>query len=262
MKDISKNAELSPGQEARIAAIVVKHGNRAFPKADSGAEIDFRPLFLAEPIDPMALRRYFQAQDAMAQASAKRSAEMMAEIRAVFTPTQRERIAAFLLAHPDPFGGPSASAGEASRSNRPAAEFGTVFGPLLEGVSLTAEQQQRVAKLQAAFEAGAAPKEADFYPQRIVAFLRDRDVEAHLESSGMPGRSRMPVDEILEAVSSLDHSQREAIIANGLSHGWPLYDKLLIFKREFARELDCARGHSGRCLDAVGTPARPCLGRR
>lgn len=210
LQDLSKDAGISPAQQARISAIAFKYKNLPAPKASDGKQPDFRPLFLADPLDVKALRGYFAATHAGGQEARMRNADMMAEVRDVLAPEQREHVAAFLLAHPDPLQGPPAA-----REKAPFPETRDVFGmmidQLLEGVTLRADQAQRRDALKSAFLRNSAPKEPDFYLKKIVGFIRDGNTDTYLADVQAVGAPGMPVDEIVEAVACLDLAQRQQI---------------------------------------------------
>lgn len=210
LEDLSKAAGISPAQQTRLSAIAFKY--KDFPAAKTGDKKppDFRPLFLADPLDVEALRGYFSHANVSQKEAVTRNAAMMTEMRDTLAPEQREQVAAFLLAHPDPLQGPPAR--KAQPPENPEV-FGMMIDQLLEGVPLRADQAQRRDALKAAFLQKSPPRDPDFYLKKIVAFIRDGNSDAYLADVQAESAQDMPVNEILEAMACLDLAQRQQIAA-------------------------------------------------
>lgn len=214
LQDLSKDADISSVQQAQISAIALKYKTAPAFKPDGGKRPDFRPLFLADPIDAAALRRFFAVDDTAGQDAITRNADMMVEIRNALSPVQQEKIAAFLLAHPDPIQGSHATKREEPQAGAPANIFGMMIDPLLDGVTLREDQSQRFNDLKTAFASNVAPKAPDFYLKKIIAFIRNGDKDAYLADVQARAARGMPVKEMVDAISCLDLAQRKQIAAN------------------------------------------------
>lgn len=187
---------LTVDQQAQLKALLDKHRPSAPPSADANnPHKAIQDAVLATTVDDATLRAALAAEQAdRANHQPPAPAGLLAGLYGMLTADQRAQVVAALQAQPVPSPRPTPS-------DDPRAK-------LEASLNLTADQQAKLAALDAAMKPPAPP--ADRRAQ-LIAFWQSGDASV----IAAPTPPAFPTDVFVAAVESLDLSQRQALFARG-----------------------------------------------
>ena len=188
---------LSTDQQARIKSIKEKY-RQNHERGEESFDSKFKAALQAPTVDERQLRGLLNEQQERSAQYVDHFVPMLAEIREVLTPEQRDKLAAsgtgkgfMMMGHRGGKGG---------------------MGHLFSDLKLTPSQQQAVKDLQAEMkrERDASKGQHEQMKNAFGNFMRNGDRGA-LRSALLAGRPHMPIDSYVRILASLDQSQRSQI---------------------------------------------------